>query len=546
MPPVRGGGAGVGRPAAMTRYAAWLLTGIAIAPATSQAQSPASGATQTPRVVSSVQIQRENVFDQSELTSWYTKAMNALHIVTRERVIARELLVREGEPYDSAMAAESARNLRNLGIFREVHVDSVRTDSGLAVQVTTHDSWTTQPYASFKTVGTEVTWGLGLTEKNLFGLQIHASVKYTSDPDRNTTELTTKLPRLFKDRLGIAASWELMSDGERARVVFDAPFQSLSGKQQFRTDVRYADESTLRFFNGEEEASDTLRHEMGKMTLTFGRAPVASPIGYLRIGTTFQARREDYTQLGVDPENASHYAEIELNVETSRPEYAVIRGYGNLVSPEDVDLSTTLRAGLWLAPAGLGYESDGFGGVINAQTGVTTSGGFITGVLRASGLFNRGGLDSGSVTADVVIAMLKSERHSIIFGLNGGMQKNGYPGEEFDLGSTFGPRAFPLHSFTGDRMFYASGEYRTVVKPDIAGLIALGVAAFADYGGAWYTDTPVRTGADVGVGLRIGSMRASSGGKITRLDLARRFKNDVLPASWVFVIGSGFTFDRPG
>ena len=180
--------------------------------------------------------------------------------------------------------------------------------------------------------------------------------------------------------------------------------------------------------------------------------------------------------MGVNPENASHFAEIELNVETSRPEYAVIRGYGNLVSPEDVDLSTTLRAGLWLAPAGLGYESDGFGGVINAQTGVTTSDGFITGVLRASGLFNRGGLDSGSVIADVVIAMLKSERHSIIFGLNGGMQKNAYPGEEFDLGSTFGPRAFPLHSFTGDRMFYASGEYRTVVKPDIAGLIALGVA----------------------------------------------------------------------
>ena len=298
MPPLDGGAAGVGCPAAMTRYAAWLLTGIAITPATSQAQSPTSGATQTPRVVSSVQIQRENVFDQSELTSWYTKAMNALHIVTRERVIARELLVREGEPYDSAMAAESARNLRNLGIFREVHVDSVRTDSGLAVQVTTHDSWTTQPYASFKTVGTEVTWGLGLTEKNLLGLQIHASVKYTSDPDRNTTDLATKLPRLFKDRLGIGGQWELMSDGERARLVFDAPFQSLSGKQSFRTEFRYADESTLRFFNGEEEASDTLRHEMGKMTLTFGRAAVASPIGYLRIGTIFQARREDYSRVG--------------------------------------------------------------------------------------------------------------------------------------------------------------------------------------------------------------------------------------------------------
>ena len=86
-----------------------------------------------------------------------------------------------------------------------------------------------------------------MTEKNLLGLQIHASVKYTSDPDRNTTDLAAKLPRLFKDRLGIGGQWELMSDGERARLVFDAPFQSLSGKQQFLLPEAFARFAKLLF-----------------------------------------------------------------------------------------------------------------------------------------------------------------------------------------------------------------------------------------------------------------------------------------------------------
>jgi len=46
------------------------------------------------------------------------------------------------------------------------------------------------------------------------------------------------------------------------------------------------------------------------------------------------------------------------------------------------------------------------------------------------------------------------------------------------------------------------------------------------------------------VGLRIGSIRSSSGKGATRIDLVRRFSNDVLPSAWLIAIGSGFPFDR--
>jgi hemolysin activation/secretion protein len=121
-----------------------------------------------------------------------------------------------------------------------------------------------------------------------------------------------------------------------------------------------------------------------------------------------------------------------------------------------------------------------------------------------------------------------------------------YPGEEFDLGLTFSPRAYPIHAFTGDRAFFTSAEYRWVAIPDVLklGLMTLGFAAFAAWGEAWYDGSRQRTGKDWGVGLPLGGMRAASGKGATRIDLARRYANDAVTSQWVLSIGSGFAFER--
>ena len=79
------------------------------------------------------------------------QAANALHVRTRERVVEREVLLQPGMPYDAALAAETARNLRALGIFRDVLVDTVRSDSGLTLRVVTKDGWSTFPIFTITT-----------------------------------------------------------------------------------------------------------------------------------------------------------------------------------------------------------------------------------------------------------------------------------------------------------------------------------------------------------------------------------------------------------
>ena len=87
--------------------------------ATGRAQSTQPARTDsTSAVVAAVQIHRENVFDRAESSSWVFRAANTLHIVTREHVVQRELLIPVGAPFDSATATETARNLRKIGIFR--------------------------------------------------------------------------------------------------------------------------------------------------------------------------------------------------------------------------------------------------------------------------------------------------------------------------------------------------------------------------------------------------------------------------------------------
>ena len=234
------------------RFGSALVLTIAVSTApvaTCRAQSTQPDRTDsTAAVVTSVQIRRENVFDRAESSSWVFRAANSLHIVTREHVVRRELLIPVGAPFDSATADETARNLRKLGIFRKVKVDSSLTPTGLVEDVTTHDSWSTQVQASFKSSGDQVTWTAGLAEKNLLGRQVKAQVKYTSDPDRSPTQFSASFPRVWRDRIGIDAGYRQYSDGESADFTASSPFRTLATRKAATLDVDFADRSVLRFF----------------------------------------------------------------------------------------------------------------------------------------------------------------------------------------------------------------------------------------------------------------------------------------------------------
>jgi len=63
--------------------------------------------------------------DEKTQVFWTSRAVNALHKVTKKNVIRREVWLSEGDPIADKDAAEIERNLRALGLFADVSVELV-------------------------------------------------------------------------------------------------------------------------------------------------------------------------------------------------------------------------------------------------------------------------------------------------------------------------------------------------------------------------------------------------------------------------------------
>ncbi len=490
----------------------------------------------------SVAIELENIFAPGD-RGLLPAIGNALHVRTRPFVVRRELLLRAGEPWDSARAAESARNLRALGIFRRALVDSVRAPDGrLVLRVRARDGWSTRPLVDFSSAAGQTAWTAGLLEENLLGTAGSLSVRYRKTPDRESVRGTWVQPRLLARRVNVAALGEWRSDGRILFASVGQPFFAFPSRWSLGADVTDQDGDVLRFRGGDPVPAEVLRRRYTLLRLEGGHALVASPGGYVRAGFTAQLRRDDFVPSPASapfPRSTTGAAGAWLAWRRAR--FAVVRNVRSFFREEDEDLSTGVRVAVLASPRGFGYAEGGVGTELGMQGGLFLPGGYVRAALAATGRWTGAGLDSGTAVLNGTLVLQPARRHALVASGFAGWQRDPVPGAEFDLGLSYGPRAFPAHAFTGDRAFLAAAEYRWTVADDALGLAGIALAGFADWGGAWYAGSARRTGTDLGVGLRFGFSRLADPA-LFRVDLAWRARTDRLAAGWSVVAGRGFTF----
>lgn len=535
--------AAVGEPELKLKQSLVLLAVLLPGPAFAQ-EAPRT----LPSIITAITLDNQNVFDSTD-HSLAARVQNALHSRTRASLIRREFLFKVGDRYDSARVAETERNLRLLRTFKQVTIDTTTSDSGVAVHVTTREVVTAQLQFAFKGSGSSFSWRVSPVEDNLLGTLTHAELGYQHDPDRTTTFAVLSRRRLINDRVGASTTWFQRSDGtgfsaQLAQPYFEAASKS-SGALSF--DDRRVRVLQFRFGNV-DTASAILQNRYVRARADYSRAIVASPRGYVRVGGIAQVRRDDYTtdslyQLAGFP-TSSVTGALGVFVEASRINKPKVFAFQSLSSEEDVDLSTTVTLSLFGAPSSLGYQP-GHSGVapgVSLHTGFQFPHGFVFADGYAGGMYTSVGLDSGSVGASATAAWMPHPRHQLLVHGEVNALKNPLPGTEFDLGLGAGPRAFKQHSFTGDREFFITTEYRFMLGRDVLKIGDVGLAAFADYGGAWWSTDPRRTGWDAGAGIR-----AAFGHALTatnRLDISWRGARPGLPGGWVFSVGTGLLFSN--
>jgi hypothetical protein len=496
-------------------------------------------------LVRSIHLQRLNIFSDSEVTFFLPRLANRLHVTTRLNVVERELLFREGQPYDSAAVAETARNLRRLGVFRLVRVDSVRSDSGLVMRVQTQDGWSTKPEFAFRSTGGQVAWRAALVEENLFGTASRLLLAYTKDPDRSAFLIGLRQPRLIANSVGIGFQYDDRSDGSLLTAFLQRPFHSLDERYGWSVTADSRDERILRYVDGERVASDTLQRQFAAAGAGFGWAIRSSSEGYHRIGLGGRVWQDEYQRGDSLFGSLAPVGALGAWWEYRHARYLVVRGF-TTTREEDVDLSSTFRVGATMTPSFFGWENPGIVPSVSARIGGVVARRFFGYLdLNAHGRFTSAGLDSGAVQVAGTGVFSPAARHTLVLHGWLGLLDNPRPGGEFDLGLGIGPRGFRLHAFTGDRGVYTTAEYRYLFAQDVLQILDLGVAGFVDYGGAWYAGAPRRSGWDYGGGLRIGISR-STDLEMSRIDLVRRAAGPTDPAAWLIVIGRGLTFSTTG
>jgi len=503
-----------------------------------------AGAQQGP-LIDSIHIEVRNIFNRSEAErSFLFRLTNAVHVPTRAYVVRRELLFREGEPYDAARLAETERNLRRLGIFRDVTIDTVRVDGRLIARVTTSDGWSTNLSLNAKSTGGVVTWAVALTEQNLLGTANSAGVSYRREVDRDALRVQARVNRIVGSRLIAEGYYDDLSDGRVGSWSLAVPYRALGDREAVELRGEAADARVLRFRTTRNRLDTTaFQHTALVQRATVSYAPLAGSDGYVRVGVTGQIRREAFvlqadTALAVSD---SVSGAVGLLGEWFRPRFTVVTHYNGFARDEDVDLGTKVAVAVWVAPHALGYDRGGVVPSIDVRTGAAAGRAFARVRARAHGLFTTAGLDSGLVAGSVTLASQLIQRQATVVHVEAGMQKNPVPAAEFDLGHGFGPRSLAPHSFTGTRTVWGTIEHRAFLVDDVAGLLGIGLAGFVDYGGAWYANQAARFAGNVGLGLRLGTTR-STGPNVGRFDLAYQFGDGMTGNRWVFSFGRSYEF----
>ena len=109
------------------------------------------------------------------------RAFGALHQVSRDASIRRQLLFAPGDTVDTLLVGETMRRLRRERLYSDVVLLARKCDASGAVALVlrTRDSWTLRPTARLRTPST---LSLGVEERNLFGTGRTVSVTTESAP----------------------------------------------------------------------------------------------------------------------------------------------------------------------------------------------------------------------------------------------------------------------------------------------------------------------------------------------------------------------------
>jgi hypothetical protein len=506
-------------------------------------------------VIRRIDIVRKPVYEENELPLGATRLFNALHVLTCEDVIRRDVVAEEGGPSDSLLIAESARILRNRGYLGDVTVDTVRVPGdSIDLVFTTRDLWTLDISIQPRGGGGEYSLDFAASESNFRGRAQHLEVGYNISDRRSSGRVLFGEPALFRPHLESGLSYGSHDNGNSFGAFVIHPLWAVTERWQYGASISRVRDDQL-FYKAEQEAFAypyTYRSTRAEVSRAWGR------LTRIRAGAavswTEHALGRLYSYAGVPsallaestlysaPDRKRVIPSFELAVEHFH--YPTARFMDRFGRTEDFTTGIGVSAAAGKVSADLGSSVSRVVWLGQFQAGAVH--GPVYSNMQASLLHEA---DDGTNTGRTEFyseahLYVKTALRQVLAvrAVRSGWYRANRQGQML-LGGLNGVRGLPARFDDGTRIWHLNAEYRyfspvRILTADIGG------AVFTDMGQVWDRGEAVRLhDAEwaVGAGLRIGLSR-SAGDQVLRLDLAHGGNG------WVATFGTQmyFTFNLKG
>ncbi len=498
-----------------------------------------------------ITIETDDIFDESDPRedALLYRAVNRLHVTTRESTIRAQLLFASGDRYSRRVLDESERALRSQRYLREPVIRPIAWHDGVVdLRVRSEDVWTTNPGIAVSRAGGENKFGAEIEELNLFGRGKQLSAGYTHDVDRTSLGVAWRDPAVWGSRWTSNASYTDSDDGNGWTLGLERPFYALdahwsagfSAGSVSQVENRYALGTRVDAWRADRQTFDLHRGWSSGLHGDWTRRWTA---GFRYDRARFEPT--DTALVGPLPDDRTlAYPYVRLDL--LQDDYVTTHNLDQIGRTEDLRFGTQLFAELGGSQAAFGANRDALVTSLGASRGYR--------LPNEQSLFVAGSwgsrLEAGSVRDSLLSASARyfwrANNKTVLFvGLAADAGSALDLDHELMLGGDTGLRGYPLRYQTGTAraLLTVEGRYFTDWYP--FRLARVGAAVFADVGRTWGAsalDVPeLGTLRDVGIGLRFGNTRSALG-NVLHVDLAFPLDGDPSIKSMQFLLKTHKSF----
>jgi hypothetical protein len=476
-----------------------------------------------------IDVQVDDVFENSLSLAAPYKVANGLHISTHLQTVRQQLLFRSGEPFHRRVLDETERLLRGKRYLNDATITVVNYDAAdntTDVLVRVHDVWTLSPGLSFGRKGGENSTRMKFEDSNFLGLGKQLSLERANDVDRSSWRLAYVDPNLFGSWWNLSTAYSTMSDGSEKALALARPFYALDSRWSADVSASDVTNSISRYSLGQRVE----RFDMQQQDFSFGGG-ISSGLhdnwamrylGGFRYDARSFAARDDYPDASIPADRTVSYPWV--GVEILEDNYLSTRNLDQIGRTEDVYLGRSARMEVGFASTAFGSTRDAL--VLNGTLQAGAELGDERYIINSIGMHGRlenGELADGQLDANSRFYLRQSERSVFFAAASASLTSNLDPETQLLLGGDNGLRGYPLRYQAGTANALVTLEERLYTTWQPLKLFNVGAAVFFDAGRSWgrdeYAAAPAGWLKDVGIGLRLGSARSGLG-NVLHIDLA--------------------------